>query len=85
MRKCKILINYFRLKSDVITILKLRTELIDKAVKLIDITEDTIVSKQEAELAFNLYKKLQGMNEPRQFKFYPFNEKQASEFSLDDF
>lgn len=31
LRKCKILINYFRLKSDVITILKLRIELIDKA------------------------------------------------------
>jgi hypothetical protein len=30
LRKCKTLIKYFRLKSDVITILKLRIELIDK-------------------------------------------------------
>lgn len=69
MRKCKTLINYFRLKSDVITILKLRTELIDKAVKLIEKTEDNIVSKQRAELTFNLYKKLLEMNEPRQFRW----------------
>lgn len=68
-----------------ITILILKTELIDKAVKLIDIKENTTVGKQEAELAFDLYKELQKMNEPKKFKFYPFNEKQASEFSLDDF
>jgi len=69
LRKCKTLINYFRLKSDVITILKLRTELIDKTVKLIDIKEDNIVSKQGAKLTFNLYKKLLEMNEPRQFRW----------------
>ncbi|WP_430794528.1 hypothetical protein [Bacillus thuringiensis] len=73
------------MKSDVITILKLRTELIDIAFKLIAIREDTIVSKQEAELAFSLYIKLKEMNEPRKFKFYPFNENEASEFSLDNF
>jgi len=32
LRKCKTLINYFRLKSDVITILKLRINLIERAV-----------------------------------------------------
>ncbi|MGG5759077.1 hypothetical protein ACQ3VF_25570 [Bacillus toyonensis] len=85
LRKCKILINYFRLKSDVITILKLRTELINKAVKLIEIKEDTNVSKQEVNIAFNLYEELQKINEPKKFKLYPFNEKEASEFSLADF
>ncbi|PGK33917.1 hypothetical protein CN908_28895 [Bacillus thuringiensis] len=70
-----------------ITILKLRTELIDIAVKLIAIREDTIVSKQEAELAFSLYIKLQEISEPKKFKFDPFNEneKEFSEFSLADF
>ncbi|PEE97064.1 hypothetical protein CON21_30305 [Bacillus thuringiensis] len=85
MRKCKTLINYFRLKSDVITILKLRTDLIEKAVKLTHIKEDTNVSKQEVNIAFNLYEELQKINEPKKFKFYPFNEKEASEFSLADF
>ncbi len=59
MRKCKTLINYFRLKSDVITILKLRTDLIEKAIKLTHIKEDTNVSKQEIDIAFNLYEELQ--------------------------
>ncbi len=52
-----------------ITILKLRKKLIDKTVKLIDIKEDNIVSKQRAKLTFNLYKKLLEMNEPRQFRW----------------
>lgn len=85
MRKCKILIKYFRLKSDVITILKLRTDLIEKAVKLTHIKEDTNVSKQEVNIAFNLYEELQKIDESKKFKFYPYNEKQASEFSLSDF
>ncbi|EJV42769.1 hypothetical protein IEK_05604 [Bacillus toyonensis] len=85
MRKCKTLINYFRLKSDVITILKLRTDLIEKAVKLKKIKEDTNISKQDVNIAFNLYEELQKINEPKKFKFYPFNEKEASEFSLADF
>ncbi|WP_025118350.1 hypothetical protein [Bacillus sp. H1m] len=85
MRKCKILIKYFRLKSDVITILKLRTELIEKAVKLKHIKEDTNVSKQDVNNAFNLYEELQKIDEPKKFKFYPYNEKQASEFLLSDF
>ncbi|PHD80609.1 hypothetical protein [Bacillus toyonensis] len=85
MRKCKTLINYFRLKSDVITILKLRTDLIEKAVKLTHIKEDTNVSKQEVNIAFNLYEELQKINEPKKFEFFPFNEKEANEFSLADF
>ncbi|MGH0411334.1 hypothetical protein ACQVN4_22750 [Bacillus paranthracis] len=85
MRKCKTLINYFRLKSDVITILKLRTDLIEKAIKLTHIKEDTNVSKQEIDIAFNLYEELQKIDEPKKFKFYPYNEKQASQFSLSDF
>ncbi|MCU4970423.1 hypothetical protein OCD64_26105 [Bacillus toyonensis] len=68
-----------------ITILKLRTDLIEKAVKLTHIKEDTNVSKQEVNIAFNLYEELQKINEPKKFKFYPFNEKEASEFSLADF
>lgn len=71
LRKCKILINYFRLKSDVITILELRTDLIEKAVKLTHIKEDTNVSKKEIDIAFNLYEELQKINEPKKFKFYP--------------
>lgn len=59
MRKCKTLIKYFRLKSDVITILKLRTDLIEKAVKLTHIKEDTNVSEQVVNIAFNLYEELQ--------------------------
>ncbi|HDR5271882.1 hypothetical protein E8M24_21305 [Bacillus thuringiensis] len=85
MRKCKTLINYFRLKSDVITILKLRTDLIEKAVKLTHIKEDTNVSKQEVNIAFDLYEELKKIDESKKFKFYPYNEKQASEFSLSDF
>ncbi|HDX9500072.1 TPA: hypothetical protein ROX79_004979 [Bacillus thuringiensis] len=85
MRKCKTLINYFRLKSDVINILKLRTDLIDKAFKLTHIKEDSNASKQEIDIAFNLYEELQKIDEPKKFKFYPYNEKQASEFSLSDF
>lgn len=85
MRKCKTLINYFRLKSDVINILKLRTDLIDKAFKLTRIKEDSNASKQEIDIAFNLYEELQKIDEPKKFKFYPYNEKQASQFSLSDF
>ncbi len=59
MRKYKTLIKYFRLKSDVITILKLRTDLIEKAVKLPHIKEDTNVSEQVVNIAFNLYEELQ--------------------------
>lgn len=59
MRKCKTLIKYFRLKSDVITILKLRTDLIEKAVKLTHIKENTNVSEQVVNTAFNLYEELQ--------------------------
>lgn len=73
------------MKSDVIIILKLRTDLIEKAVKLTHIKEDTNVSKQEVNIAFNLYEELQKINEPKKFKFYPFNEKEASEFSISDF
>lgn len=69
LRKCKILINYFRLKCDVITILKLRTDLIEKAVKLTHIKEDSNASKQEIDIAFNLYEELQKINEPKKFKF----------------
>jgi len=85
LRKCKTFINYFRLKSDVITILKLRTDLIEKAFKLNHIKEDSNASKQEIDIAFNLYEELQKINEPKKFKFYPYNEKQASEFSPSDF
>ncbi|WP_317852949.1 hypothetical protein [Bacillus wiedmannii] len=73
------------MKSDVITILKLRTDLIEKAFKLTHIKEDSNASKQEIDIAFNLYEELQKINEPKKFKFYPYNEKQASEFSLSDF
>lgn len=59
MRKYKTLLKYFRLKSDVITILKLRTDLIEKAVKLTHIKEDTNVSEQVVNIAFNLYEELQ--------------------------
>ncbi|WP_255253818.1 hypothetical protein [Bacillus thuringiensis] len=68
-----------------ITILKLRTDLIEKAVKLKLIKEDTNVSKQDVNIAFNLYEELQKIDEPKKFKFYLYNEKQASEFSLSDF
>ncbi|PEM22770.1 hypothetical protein COI51_09795 [Bacillus toyonensis] len=47
------------MKSDVITILKLRTDLIEKAVKLTHIKEDTNVSEQVVNIAFNLYEELQ--------------------------
>lgn len=85
MRKCKTLIKYFDLKSDVITILKLRTDLIEKAFKLTHIKEDSNASKQEINIAFNLNEDLQKINEPKKFKFYLYNEKQASEFSSSDF
>ncbi|GAB6425574.1 RES domain-containing protein [Bacillus cereus] len=85
MRKCKTLIKYFRLKSDVIIILKLRTDLIEKAIKLTHIKEDTNVSKQEVNIAFNLYEELQKIDEPKKFKFFPYDEKEASEFSISDF
>lgn len=78
------MIDYSHLKSDVITILKLRPEVIDKAKKLANITEDTKVSNMQANIANNLYKELQEMNEPMKFKFPPFCEEQASEFSLGD-
>ncbi|HDX9654084.1 TPA: hypothetical protein ROY23_004600 [Bacillus wiedmannii] len=68
-----------------IIILKLRRDLIEKAVKLNHINEGTNVSKQEVNIAFNLYEELQKIDEAKKFKFYPYNEKQASEFSLSDF
>ncbi|WP_139894772.1 hypothetical protein [Bacillus cereus] len=68
-----------------ITILKLRTDLIEKAFKLTHIKEDTNISKQDVSIAFNLYEELQKIDEAKKFKFYPYNEKQASEFSLSDF
>ncbi|KXY41064.1 hypothetical protein AT257_21075 [Bacillus cereus] len=58
MRKCKTLIKYFRLKSDVITILKLRTDLIEKAVKLTDITKDTIVNDIQVKIVESLIHEL---------------------------
>lgn len=79
------MIKYFDLKSDMITILKLRTDLIEKAFKLTHIKEDSNASKQEINIAFNLYEELQKINEPKKFKFYLYNEKQASEFSSSDF
>ncbi|USK99824.1 hypothetical protein [Bacillus tropicus] len=85
MRKCKTLIKYFRLKSDVMIILRLRTNLIEKAIKLTHIKEDTNVSKQEVNIAFNLYEELQKIDEPKKFKFFPYDEKEASEFSISDF
>ncbi|XKK24375.1 hypothetical protein HFP65_23785 [Bacillus sp. CB62A.1] len=78
------MIDYSHLKSDVIIILKLRPEVIDKAKKLANITEDTKVSNMQANIANNLYKELKEMNEPMKFKFPPFFEEQASTFSLDD-
>lgn len=85
MRKCKTLIKYFRLKSDVIIILKLRTDLIEKAIKLTHIKEDSNVSTQEVNIAFNLYEELQKVDEPKKFKFFLYDEKEASEFSISDF
>ncbi len=70
MRKCKTLIKYFHLKNDVITILKLRTGLVEKAVKLTHIKADTNVSKEVVNIAFNLYEELQKIDEPKKFKFY---------------
>ncbi|MDF9507872.1 hypothetical protein, partial [Bacillus cereus] len=60
-------------------------DLIEKAAKLTHIKEDTNVSKQEVNIAFNLYEELKKIDEPKKFNFYPYNEKQASEFSLSDF
>ncbi|MCC2346713.1 hypothetical protein LKM13_21955 [Bacillus anthracis] len=58
------------MKNDVITILKLRKGLVEKAVKLTHIKADTNVSKEVVNIAFNLYEELQKIDEPKKFKFY---------------